>query len=98
MKLKTLTTAIILARLYHFKREHLPLLLDRSGQSILLILSGNLVITLEQVSVLDPRCIWEGCFNCWWRQSFSDMGDDYSSPSAALNLPSNRPLLIWFDL
>ncbi|OTG81056.1 long-chain fatty acid transporter [Acinetobacter sp. ANC 4648] len=83
MKLKTLTTAILLATLP--ATGVFAAALDRSGQSISSFLQPNNYFEAG-ISILDPTVEGREAGTSETRRHISDMGDDYYFPSAAIKL------------
>ena len=83
MKLKTLTTAIIIASLP--ATGVFAAALDRSGQSISAFLQPNNYFEAG-ISVLDPTVEGQEAGSSATRRKIGDMGDDYYFPNAAVKL------------
>ena len=83
MKLKTLTTAIIIASLP--ATGVFAAALDRSGQSISAFLQPNNYFEAG-ISVLDPTVEGQEAGSSATRRKVGDMGDDYYFPNAAIKL------------
>ncbi len=86
MKLKTLTTAMILATVP--MTGAFAAALDRSGQSIAAFLQpGNYFEA--GISVLDPDVSGKEAGTSETHSNIGDMADDYYFPSAALKFQAN---------